>query len=191
MLIQEAVEKKDGLKWLIDSKVAQRLNIVFDIDHTLIFSQDARKGNEGFMAGSTHDTHLMKLTGGHEMVLVVRQGTRELLDFLSKFCTLYVYSHGVKEYIMKILDILDPEEIYFDRKSRVLAPENQVEQLRFKENGKSITDVVPKSELCRTLIIDDQYAVIKDPNNLLMSKKFMKYVEKLTTKTKQDELATY
>lgn len=83
MLIQEAVEKKDGLKWLIDSKVAQRLNIVFDIDHTLIFSQDARRGSEGFMAGSTHDTHLMRLSHGHEMVLVVRQGTRELLEFLS------------------------------------------------------------------------------------------------------------
>jgi hypothetical protein len=28
------------------------------------------------MAGSTHDTHLMRLSHGHEMVLVVRQGTR-------------------------------------------------------------------------------------------------------------------
>ena len=42
------------------------------------------------------------------MILVVRQGVNEMLKYLSKFCTLYAYSHGLKSYIHKILEILDP-----------------------------------------------------------------------------------
>jgi hypothetical protein len=67
----------------------------------------------------------LKLDNGHEMILVVRQGVHEMLHFLSQFCTIYAYSHGVKEYIMKILDKIDPDQLYFQqRHERVLAPEN-------------------------------------------------------------------
>lgn len=126
------------------------------------------------------------------MTLVVRQGVRELLSFLSDFCVFYVYSHGVKEYILKILDILDPTFKYFDR-NKVLAPATMLEQLQFKEKGKSITDVVNKDEMGRTLIVDDQYAVIdaKNKSNLLLSKKFLKYAEKLATKQKREEFNSF
>lgn len=44
------------------------------------------------------------------LIVVIRQGVTELLEFLSDFCIFYVYSHGFKEYILKVLDILDPDE---------------------------------------------------------------------------------
>lgn len=48
-----------------------------------------------------------------------------MLEFLSEFCEFYVYSHGVLEYVLKILAILDPEEKYFkERNLRVIAPKD-------------------------------------------------------------------
>ena len=60
------------------------------------------------------------------MFILVRHGVKEVLEFLSDFCTLYVYSHGLKPYINEILSVLDPDQKYFkDRDSTVLAPEDE------------------------------------------------------------------
>ncbi len=58
-----------------------------------------------------------------DFVIFVRNGVTEMLELLSEFCNLYVYSHGLKSYIMQILQLLDPDNKYFlDRENRVLAP---------------------------------------------------------------------
>ncbi len=91
-LVGSAIDEK-GLAWLVEKKVAQKLNIVFDIDHTLIFAFDTRFSNN-LLPGSTPDTKLLKLNFGYDMTLVIRQGVYEMLEFLSQFCDLYAYSHG-------------------------------------------------------------------------------------------------
>ena len=96
----------------MDRKVAQKLNIVFDIDHTLIFAFDTRF-NSSLLPGSTLDTKVLKLSFGPDMTLVIRQGVNEMLEFLSQFCDLYAYSHGQKDYVLKILDLIDPQKLYF------------------------------------------------------------------------------
>lgn len=59
------------------------------------------------------------------MTCVVRDGVVDFLKFVSLFCDLYVYSHGLRGYIMEILKVLDPDEIYFkERNIRVLAPKD-------------------------------------------------------------------
>ena len=64
-----------------------------------------------------------------------------MLEFLSEFCTLYVYSHGIKNYIEGVLNLLDPEGKYFlEREKRVLAPKDGIEQKLFSERGKNIYD---------------------------------------------------
>ena len=40
---------------------------------------------------------------------VIRYGVAEMLDYLVTFCNLYVYSHGLKHYVMEILNLIDPE----------------------------------------------------------------------------------
>jgi len=141
--------------------------------------------------GAQADTHLLKLDQGHEMILIVRQGVQRMLKFLSQFCVLYAYSHGVKEYIMKILDKIDPDCEFFNR-SRVLAPETQQQQGEFRNKGKSFSHLnIPESEYNRTLIVDDQLAVINDKDHLLLSKKFMKYTDKLIESKKREELNTF
>ena len=63
------------------------------------------------------------------MYLIVREGVPEILEYLSAFCNLYAYSHGQKEYILKILQVLDPSEKFFLKRSeRVIAPEDEKEQ---------------------------------------------------------------
>ena len=59
------------------------------------------------------------------MVVFVRCGVPEMLELLSEFCELYVYSHGVKSYVMEVLKRLDPEERWFkERERRVIAPKD-------------------------------------------------------------------
>ena len=63
------------------------------------------------------------------MWLVIRFGVYEMLDYLVTFSKFYVYSHGLKQYIVEILKALDPEEKYFkDRKNTVVAPRDMAEQ---------------------------------------------------------------
>ena len=46
---------------------------------------------------------------GYQFLVFIRQGVKEMLELLSEFCNLYVYSHGVKNYIMGVLKLIDPE----------------------------------------------------------------------------------
>ena len=51
-----------------------------------------------------------------------------MLELLSEFCNLYVYSHGMKPYILEVLKIIDPDEKFFkDRERTVLAPKDEEE----------------------------------------------------------------
>eukprot|EP00353_Schmidingerella_taraikaensis_P013096 CAMPEP_0185572736 /NCGR_PEP_ID=MMETSP0434-20130131/4609_1 /TAXON_ID=626734 ORGANISM="Favella taraikaensis, Strain Fe Narragansett Bay" /NCGR_SAMPLE_ID=MMETSP0434 /ASSEMBLY_ACC=CAM_ASM_000379 /LENGTH=99 /DNA_ID=CAMNT_0028188715 /DNA_START=505 /DNA_END=804 /DNA_ORIENTATION=+ len=95
----------------------------------------------------------------------------EMFEFLEPFCTFYVYSHGLRGYIDKILEHLDPEQRFFkERHERVLAPRNPQEQHSMRDNGKSFRDFLKvgnpsaylftEAELERTIIIDDQYMAI-------------------------------
>ena len=79
------------------------------------------------MPGTTKDTHLLRLNDvrGTEMTLVVREGIHEMFEFLEPFCTFFVYSHGLKNYIDLILEKIDPDYRYFkNRHERVLAPKD-------------------------------------------------------------------
>jgi hypothetical protein len=75
------------------------------------------------------------------MIVVIREGVRDVLAYLNQFCEFYVYSHGLKSYVLKILQILDPDEKLFkERAKTVLAPNDQMEQTQFAKAGKSIKD---------------------------------------------------
>jgi hypothetical protein len=129
-----------GPGFLVENNLSHKLNLIFDVDHTLIFAFQVGE-NRTIQPGGAKDTHLLKLPSGMEMTLVVRQGLDQMLRYLSSFCTFYVYSHGLREYILKILEIIDPkEEYFFKRATRVLAPKDESEQKRMRATHKSLTD---------------------------------------------------
>ena len=113
------------------------------------------------------------LETGVQMCLITRHGITEMFEYLSTFCDFYVYSHGIKDYILRIIEILDPYEKFFKlRDQRVLAPKDQIEQMQMRENHKAFTDLrhpadaskplFSQAELARTLIIDDQFCAIHE-----------------------------
>ena len=108
---------------IVGEGLSSRLNVIFDVDHTLIYAFD--KFAAPVMPGTTKDTHLLKLNDarGTEMTLVVREGIQEMFEFLEPFCTFFVYSHGLKSYINLILDKIDPDSRFFKKRhERVVAP---------------------------------------------------------------------
>jgi len=111
---------------------SSKLNIVFDIDHTLVFAlEKSAYPNLDHEHGKQwgKNLHTLSLAGGYEMWLVVRFGTLQALEYLSTFCNFYAYSHGLNHYIHAILKLIDPEEKYFkNRDETVLAPRDQQEQ---------------------------------------------------------------
>ena len=113
---------------IVEHGLSPKLNVIFDVDHTLIYAFERRWTN--MIPGTTRDTHLLKLNDVHgtEMTLVVREGIQEMFEFLQPFCTFYVYSHGLKSYIDLILDKIDPDQRFFkNRHERVVAPLNPLE----------------------------------------------------------------
>jgi len=102
------------------------------------------------------------------MLVFVRQGVLEMLEFLSEFCNFYIYSHGFKEYIMNVLQILDPEYKYFpNRDLSVIAPADENDRANFLKNGKSIYDFKdpstkePLFKNSDCIFLDDQLLVVK------------------------------
>ena len=51
---------------------------------------------------------MISLDYGINLQVYIREGVKEMLEFLSEFCNIYVYSHGMKSYIMEVLKVLDP-----------------------------------------------------------------------------------
>ena len=75
------------------------------------------------------------------MWIIIRYGAHEALDYLSSFCNLYVYSHGLRFYVEEILKKLDPEENFFKNlENTVRAPKTKMEQENYFNKGKGIND---------------------------------------------------
>ena len=55
-MVTVAINEK-GLGWLVQQNVARRLNVIFDIDHTLAFSVEMRQ--KRLVPGSTPDSKLL------------------------------------------------------------------------------------------------------------------------------------
>ena len=93
---------------------------MIDIDHTLIFSiekslypnllieQKQKWPNKIHEIKFTMSDENNTISKQVEMWIILRFGVIEMLDYLSTFCNLYVYSLGIKSYIYSILDIIDP-----------------------------------------------------------------------------------
>ena len=161
---------------IVQEGLSSRLNVIFDVDHTLIYAFDRCFAN--VIPGTTKDTHRLQLhdARGTEMTLVTREGIQEMFEYLEPFCTFFVYSHGLKSYIEKILDVIDPHQRFFkERHERVLAPKDPKEQQKMREHAKNFRDfhrngnsqnacLFTDAELDRCIIIDDQYLAIHPDN---------------------------
>lgn len=69
--------------------------------------------------------------------VIERFSLQETLQYLKTFCEFYVYSHGLRDYVLAILRVIDPHQKYFrDYDHTVIAPLDPAEQQAFNEKKK-------------------------------------------------------
>jgi len=103
----QILTKEHSLGQLVKENLAPRLNLVWDIDNTLIHAQEYHP---------VYHSEFLKLeenrvitVNGTRFLLTIRFGAIELLREMATFCNMFVYSKGVRVYIDAILNELDPD----------------------------------------------------------------------------------
>ena len=118
------IEEKEQMGTTEESERREKpLNLVLDIDHTLIHSLSFQ-----FMTNSklTSIKNLYR-DKWHEIwfimnnlsvpqiqkhVIIVREGVEEFLSTVSQFWNLFVNTKGTKEYALSVIEVLDPDNKY-------------------------------------------------------------------------------
>ena len=129
--------------------------------------------------------HLITLRYGNHSYkywVIERFSLQQTLSYLATFCNLFVYSHGLRDYVIEILKQIDPEKRFFrDYDQNVIAPVDNAEQeilnhkrkcfSHFKRDGQPMFTA---EEAAKCIIVDDQVnAIAADAADvLILSKKF-------------------
>ena len=158
------ITKKD-----ININNESKLNIVFDLDNTCVYSLFIHPKYllELEKRYPENDFKIIKLEYGRQIIytaFVVRKGLKEFIEETQSFCDFYINTLGANIYGMKIKEIL--EEIF------------KIEFKGFKgrkndsSNNKFLKDL--SLEQKNTIIFDDKPIVwIRDNDNVIISKYFI------------------
>ncbi|MCB9207628.1 MAG: hypothetical protein H6611_10040 [Ignavibacteriales bacterium] len=163
-----------------------KLNLVLDLDETLVSSlhnpleMSIARGNISKQNSRIHfNTLKIKFDKDetHSVLVFYRPKIFFFLDIISKYYNIFVYSHGMKDYVNEILDNIDPGRKIFVPKNIVANPLKT--QVMDKER-KCLSKLGLNNEnIKKTLIIDDLLNVWLEEyrNNIIISKKFFPFFE--------------
>ena len=87
----------------------RKLNIILDIDQTLIYSKDLEKFNETSKSLITNECHQIKVkvqSKIYEFVLNLRSHVKNFLQSISKYSTFYICTLSHEKYANEIVNIL-------------------------------------------------------------------------------------
>ena len=168
--INEILNKIKQMK-IEDIKVKDinKLNIVFDLDNTCIYSvfiypNDIVKIMEKF---PENDFKIIKFEYDKKYLysaFVIRKGLKEFLEYTQKFCNFYINTLGIENYGLKIKDIL--EKIFKIKFKGFKGRTNN------SIRNKFLYDLSLKQK--NTIIFDDKLIVwSKDNGNVIISKVFI------------------
>ena len=155
----------------------KRLNVVLDIDQTLIYSKDLVKFNDVTRNLITDDTHKIKVnvqSKDYDFALNLRNHLKSFLQSISKFSTVYICTLSHENYAKQIIDILrkiSNIEIKDDNIIAVGANSN------YETFPKSISLFKNITNSKNTVILDDTASVWVDSDlpNLILSKKYFSF----------------
>ena len=162
---------------LIKKYPQKKLNVVLDIDQTLIYSKDLEKFNDVTRQFITNDSHQIKVTvhsKKYEFVLNLRNHLKIFLESISKFATFYICTLSHEIYAKEIINILRQIadiEIRDENIVAVGAASN------YKSFSKSISLFKNITNINNTIILDDTASVWVDSDlpNLILSKKYFSF----------------
>lgn len=152
----------------------KKINIVLDIDQTLIYSKDLPRFNDSTKHLITDDSHQIQvnvLNRNYDLVFNLREYLKEFLFRLKKISKFYICTLSHENYARKIIQILKNH-------TNIEIPEENVVAVGAATNNaaftKSLSLFKNLSNPKNTIIVDDSAIVWKndDLQNLLLSKKF-------------------
>lgn len=158
----------------------EKLNIVMDLDETMINSHLLR-GFDDKSSINLPPEHLIEFSsGGFTFVIVMRPYLKEFLKQISQNYNIYCYSHGQYQYVKVILDLIDPEKQYINRD---IIFKNELPGQVKQDTTKGLANLqFSEEELRKTLIMDDIRPIWDtDQGKVIPSKKYAplkEYMEK-------------
>ena len=152
----------------------KKINIVLDIDQTLIYSKDLPRFNDSTKHLITDDSHQIQVNvsnRNYDLVFNLREYLKEFLFRLKKISKFYICTLSHENYARKIIQILKNH-------TNIEIPEENVVAVGAATNNaaftKSLSLFKNLSNPKNTIIVDDSAIVWKndDLQNLILSKKF-------------------
>ncbi|KAJ0249112.1 RNA polymerase II C-terminal domain phosphatase-like 5 [Hirschfeldia incana] len=120
-LSHEAVAVTKHLTTLVSCSNEKKLHLVLDLDHTLLHTTPIPRLTESEKylideAGSNTRDDLCKWKASEDPTVFLtklRPFLREFLKEANKMFTMYAYTMGNRDYAKFIIDVIDPNKIYF------------------------------------------------------------------------------
>lgn len=155
----------------------KKINVVLDIDQTLIYSKDIPKLNEinkKYVTKNSHQIQVNVENKNFDLVFNLRSYLKEFLFSLKKFCNFYICTLSHENYARQILEIIKDH-------TGIFIPEENVVAVGAKTNNEPFTKALNLFQSLKdpnnTIIVDDSAMVWKDQDlqNIILSKKFYSF----------------
>ena len=155
----------------------RKINLVLDIDSTLIYSKDFNQIEVHHNKYISDDSHHIAITvEGHdyEMIFNLRGYLKEFLQRMKKICNFYICTLSKEPYAKEIIKIIQDKTGITIPAQNIIAVTEGIDN-RNKKKSLSLFSNLEKNE--NKLIIDDSVAVWQesDLNYLLPSKRYCSF----------------
>ena len=159
------------LKAQKESQLKEKLNLVLDLDETLVNTLSCTPLEFSVIKHRFGDYAIKLDTPSGYLCVLIRPYLKQFLETVSSLYNIFIYSHRSFECVQLILELIDPHKKYIRRDIIFKRYENSPE----KPEKKLSCLKLPNNQLRRTLIIDDQRDVWSDNEYLkvINSKKFV------------------
>lgn len=154
-------------------KQKSKLNIIFDIDDTLIHSYFNKQNDRNFSDGIYHNTEyeLFKTTSGKPFIYFIRKYAMFLLNYCFKHFNVGIWSNGNHKYVNPLLKKILTKSQY-DKLNIIISATNinnkYTEYKNFKNNKKFKIDVFNKIRPKSLEYLYENYKEFNPKNTLLI-----------------------
>jgi len=167
------------LKILDQLKSREKLNLILDLDETMLNSvAGADKSKITNLPAEAIIEYSIPVPP-YKSFVILRPYARKFLEQVSKYYNIIVYSHGVYDYVLKMLEFLDKDAKYINREIIF----KNIGQVKSNTPKQMINLNLPPEEIQKSLIIDDQRVIwIDDHKKVIPSKRFIPLKELMDEK---------
>ena len=154
----------------------KKLEIIFDLDNTLIFSfiKSFSKEEIKYMIENNKEKkmYFFSFKSKNQFIysaFIIREGVQEFINFTKQFCNFHIRTLAQKPYARKVVEIL--EKNFGIKFNKIIMRDGRI---KYERNVKSIGEFGNKNiNNNNTIIFDDSVLVWeKDLSNVIPSKKF-------------------